>query len=149
MPHLIQKRPDKRHRIHFALGHKPVRNPQPHHHRQHIKIARVVRRVHFRPRRFHVLFAHHLQSDPRQRKQHLQRRRRKPSRRLLILDLPHYQPRRHNPQQKNHHKIHPVDLLKHLANSAPHSPHRFPQKRSRAESRNLHPRRSPPRRQRS
>src|SRR5260221_10349863 len=68
MPHLVQKRSDERHIVHLALRHESVTYAQPHHHRQHVKITCMVRRVHFRPLRIHIFFPHHLHPDSRQRK---------------------------------------------------------------------------------
>src|ERR1700737_3537811 len=57
MPHLPEKRADEWHTVDFSLCNKMVRHAETTHERQHVKIARVIRRIDLGTRNIHVLLA--------------------------------------------------------------------------------------------
>src|ERR1700674_4418000 len=111
MPHLLQERADEGHRTDFHLRNKPVGDTQTEHQRQHVEITRVIRRIDFCTRRFHMLLADDAHRASYECEQDLESGRGEASRLLVILDKFHYRPGRNNPQEKHHTEIQTVNNL--------------------------------------
>src|SRR3989441_9768988 len=109
MPHLLQERADEGHRTDFHFRNEPVRDTQTEHQRQHVEVTRMIRRIDFCARRFHMLLADDAHRASYEREQDLESGRGEASRLLVILDNLHYRPGRNNPQGKHHTEIQTVE----------------------------------------